>query len=797
MDQSNKPRSREKKVVSGGSGAFRRGEGLGTGPVGMQDGYAGKGTGTSSGDFGQRDTGTRSLPMSRIIIILLVVLLGGGGGASGLFSSLLGGGADMATQTAAPQTTQTSTYQGSESPSGTDTGAGTLNTEVVRGARAKRTQILGNGQDTATIMVYMCGTDLESKNGMATADINEMLSASFSDKINLVIYTGGCARWRNTTISNRTNQIWQVRDGELLLLEDNLGSLPMTSPDTLSSFIQYCGKNFPANRNSLIFWDHGGGSVSGYGYDEKYASGGGMTLAGIKDALTKGGMTFDWIGFDACLMATVENALMLDEFADYLIASEETEPGIGWYYTNWLTEFSRNTSMSTPELGKIIIDEFVRACNVNCRGQKTTLSIIDLAELSHTVPEKLNAFSKSISALIRDKEYKTVSQARYQTREFAQNTRIDQVDLVHLAQNMGTPEGKELSSALQSAVKYNRTSSNISNAYGVSIYFPYQRTSYVDKAVNTYDQIGMDEDYAACIREFAAIETSGQVIAGGSQTGSPVPSLLGTLMQGQGGGSADMFGQLLNSFMGGGASSGLIEGLSAGNIGFMSGRAMPDEELYTYLEDNRFDASALFWQMKDGEYCIPLTDEQWDLVHSLTLNMFYDDGEGYIDLGLDNVFDIDEEGALHLPSDRTWLSIGGSIVAYYWLDTVEDGDNYTITGRVPAFLNGERVNLILVFDQDTPYGYIAGAVTDYTEKETETVAKSMTELAEGDTLEFICDYYSYEGVYRDSYLLGDAVTYTEDIEIANMDVGRGDALISFRFTDLYNQEYWSESFVLE
>lgn len=734
--------------------------------------------------------------MRMILILVVVALLGGGGGMSGLFSSFLGGGGgsvqQTATQTPAGYTSQSS------APQTADTGAGSLDTTVARGARAKRTEILGNNQDTFTIMVYLCGTDLESKSAMATNDINEMLQAEFSDKINLVLYTGGCRSWRNNVISSRTNQIYQVKDGELICLENDMGSASMTSPDTLSSFIRYCGENFPANRRCLIFWDHGGGSVSGYGYDEKYAQSGGMTLAGIKQALTDGGMTFDFIGFDTCLMSTVENALMLDEFADYLIASEETEPGIGWYYTNWLTQLSRNTSMSTPEIGKLIIDEFTRACAVSCRGQKTTLSIIDLAELAATVPEKLSAFSKSISGLIEDKEYQTVSNARYRTREFAQNTRIDQVDLVHLALNMGTPEGEALAEALQSAVKYNRTSSNMSDAYGVSIYFPYQRVGYVDKAVSTYNQIGMDEDYSACIREFAALETGGQVVAGGSA--SPVPSLLGTLMTGGGGGgagSADMIGQLLTSFMTSGGGGGLIEGLSGGNIGFMLGRSMPDEEMAAYLAENRFDSSALFWQMKDGGYVIEMSEEQWDLVHSLTLNMFYDDGEGYIDLGLDNVYEFDDDGALLAPTDRTWLSINGTVVAYYYLDTCENGDEYTITGRVPAFLNGERVNLILVFDNENPEGYIAGATTDYTEGETDTVAKSLTELAVGDTLDFICDYYNYDGEYQDSYLMGDTVTVTEQMTIANVDVGTGAVLATFRFTDIYNQEYWSEAFLLE
>ena len=123
-----------------------------------------------------------------------------------------------------------------------------------------------------------------------------------------------------------------------------------------------------------------------------------MSLAGINTALKNAGVKFDFIGFDACLMATVETALMLDEYADYMIASEETEPGIGWYYTNWLTKLSANTSMPTLEIGKNIVDDFVTTCASQCRGQSATLSVVDLAELSATVPAPDEGLLQSISA---------------------------------------------------------------------------------------------------------------------------------------------------------------------------------------------------------------------------------------------------------------------------------------------------------------------------------------------------------------------------------------------------------------
>ena len=108
--------------------------------------------------------------------------------------------------------------------------------------------------DEFTIMVYMCGSDLESRSGMATADLNEMLHADISDNVNIIVETGGASAWKNNVISSRTNQRYQVTSDGLVLLEDNLGKKQMTDPATLTDFIEYCTDNFDANRYALILW---------------------------------------------------------------------------------------------------------------------------------------------------------------------------------------------------------------------------------------------------------------------------------------------------------------------------------------------------------------------------------------------------------------------------------------------------------------------------------------------------------------------------------------------------------------
>ena len=446
------------------------------------------------------------------------------------------------------------------------------------------------------------------------------------------------------------------------------------------------------------------------------------------------------------------------------------------------------------------MDDFVEVCNQKCRGQGTTLSVVDLAELAATVPEELKDFSVDTTELIKNKQYKTVSTARSRTREFAQSSRIDQIDLVHFATNMGTDEGKELARALKGAVKYNRTGGGISNAYGLSIYFPYERAGNVTKAVSAYKAIGMDEEYTRFIQEFASLEVSGQVSAGtpiASYSGgqSAYSGMLGSLLGGGGyqapSYSSSGVNDLLGGLFGGGSSSG-----ATGSILdlFMNrgSRSLTREETAQYIVDNHFDANALVW--RDGK--ITLAKDQWGMVLNLCRNVFFDDGEGYVDLGMDPEFR-QEGDSLIGEYDGTWLSINGQIVAFYYLGTVDDGENYVITGYVPAVLNGEQVDLIVNFDNERPDGYIAGARKVYEGAEDETQAKELIAIGKGDKVQFLFDFYDYKGNYTKNVRYGDEMTLGDTVEIANTpltdDLSR--CRMTYCFTDIYQQQYWTPPFV--
>lgn len=173
----------------------------------------------------------------------------------------------------------------------------------------------GNGQDTVTVLVYMNGSDLETDDAAATDDLSEMVAAGSSDKVNVLVETLGTRSWNGKyNISSKTAQRHKLNGKGLQLLQDNLGNVNCGDADALSDFIKWGVKNYPADRYILMFWDHGGGPVYGFGYDDRTESEDSLTLAEIQQALHDSGTVFDFIGMDCCIMSSIEVCCALYDF---------------------------------------------------------------------------------------------------------------------------------------------------------------------------------------------------------------------------------------------------------------------------------------------------------------------------------------------------------------------------------------------------------------------------------------------------------------------------------------------------
>ena len=157
-----------------------------------------------------------------------------------------------------------------------------------------------------------------------------------------------------------------------------------------------------------------------------------------------------------------------------------------------------------------------------------------------------------------------------------------------------------------------------------------------------------------------------------------------------------------------------------------------------------------------------------------------------------DTFDFDDWGNLRPDTEKNWISINDQPVSYYHLEssTNEDGE-YTITGMVPAMLNGQRVNLILIFDSENPKGYVAGAQPAYEKEETDTIARGLIEIQDGDKLDFLCDFYTYDGSYEGNYYPGETMQVEGDLVISDTILGDQNTILMYRFTDMYQQHYFT------
>ncbi len=267
------------------------------------------------------------------------------------------------------------------------------------------------------------------------------------------------------------------------VLQD-LGEVDTGDPNVLKQFIQYVIQNFPARNYMLIIWDHGGGP-GGAAWDDSNGEDY-LTLKEMRAAIEEAGVHFTIIGFDACLMATIDAAYEFRNVADYMVASEETEPGDGWPYDYWLSKLVSDPSMSPSDLAKTIVDEYIRYYT-ETGEEGVTLSAIQLAPLRDQ--NNLNTILDFVTTAINNPD--PVRQARMNVQTFGGGDDpvygANQVDLIDLLNKVSAAEGSSataLANFIQSLVIESKNIGyTVSNANGLSAHYPlrYDRSLYVQE----------------------------------------------------------------------------------------------------------------------------------------------------------------------------------------------------------------------------------------------------------------------------------------------------------------------------
>lgn len=617
-------------------------------------------------------------------------------------------------------------------------------------------EILPEDKKDFTVMVYMIGSDLESDGACATEDLNEMIESEIGSNVTVAVQTGGTKTWHNNMVDGGVSQRFVIRDNDIIEKE-NLGRLNMVETDTVSDFIQWAEKTCPADRYAMIFWNHGGGAALGFGFDE-YFTEGELMLDDVSEALKNGGVHMDFIGFDACLMAGIETAMAVSDYADFLVASEETEPGGGWYYTDWLSELEANPYMPSDEICRNIVDGYMdNADGLSWHAQ--TLSVIDLSK-TDMVYEAMCDFMDASGDVLENSGYRKIVEARSNAKSYGE-AEYDQIDIASYVSLTDMDEGNEVISAVSEAVVYNR--SNIDEACGMSMYYPY---IYLDDYQYTMEHIASiisDDEYRNFFNVFVNIVA---YTADGKETGDEDYGLFGWSFKDSGYSKYDWYDE---------------------SIG----------EKYTSQLEKLTDED-LELDYENGRYLLRLTDEQWDIVSQLELQVFLDDGEGYIDLGGDNVYEFDDEGSLIVDFDYTWVALDGIVVPFYSEEegTKSDGVAYSY-GYVPAVLNGDTdIQIMVYWDENNINGIVSGYYIDYGDDST-FPSRSIIDFEEGDLIEFYYDYYNYDGEYEESYYYSSGerdaeITYEGEISVSYEYVADYDAVICYCLEDIYLNRYWTD-----
>ncbi len=608
------------------------------------------------------------------------------------------------------------------------------------------TTLRGGGEDTCTLLVYMVGSDLESEGGYASNDIQEMLAATSSGKLNIVLQTGGAKAWQLRTIAKAGSPVvrWYISNGRLELIEELDRDTHMLTAESLASFITFGAEHFPADRTSLILWDHGGGSLYGFGYDELHPNDA-MTLSVLSSAFQMAGVKFDFVGFDACLMGSFETAFMLEPYADYMIASEETEPGTGWSYTGFLSWLGSNTSCRTPELGKHIVDDFIADSS-----RRDTLSVIDLRYIPG-VYSAMQTYMKNIGDELSAGRMSRISRERVNAKSFAESD-YDMIDLYDFVDQTDYRGADELRQAIRNAVSYQNDCS-VRGVNGLSFYFPY------------YD-ISDYEDARVIFSSF-----------------------------GYGGSIVDFFDRFVSTMAGGRSQSN-----SRDNSGLEVGET-PDLSGYSWFSPSDFNAAGdsldyskleLIWSDSAGHYILPLTEEDWERIDSILLEVLLKTDSGFIDLGRDQVFELDDDDNLVATFDGTWLALDGTIVPYTATDTIAHDDHSEFEGTVPALLNGETlIDIYLHWDSnDANAGYVLGYRI---RNEADTVGKGFLSFNSGDVIEPVFSCYNSDGSEAEPQL-GAAITVGigGQLEVTYEPVGDHPTVMSYLITDIYQNIAWTE-----
>jgi hypothetical protein len=346
------------------------------------------------------------------------------------------------------------------------------------------------------VMLYLDADD-ELIEQYINFSLNEAELVGSTDQVHIVAqldrFEGGFAGDGDWTTAKRF-YVTQDADLNAVASEElmDLGEANMADPDTLVDFGTWAVETYPADKYVLILSDHGGGYTGGL--SDQSASGDSLTLLELESALAQvqaetGLEQFELIGFEACLMSSLEVYTAIAPYARYSVASEEVARAeTALPYAGFLADLVSDPGMSGAKLAESIVRHNIDgdAAMLGAAEEKiqnynaeSTLAAVDLA----MIPHLLTALDKLVIAA-SETDQGNVALARYYSQSyfsiFGRGVPPSFLDLGHLAQVLAvenrsaeiTGASKQLLAILDQAVIAEKHGPQRPGSSGITLYFP-------------------------------------------------------------------------------------------------------------------------------------------------------------------------------------------------------------------------------------------------------------------------------------------------------------------------------------
>ncbi|UCH28165.1 MAG: hypothetical protein JSV06_07660 [Myxococcales bacterium] len=224
----------------------------------------------------------------------------------------------------------------------------------------------GPTDESWTIGIYMAADN--NLDRAATNDINEILRAGVPENTSALILVdraelgeyGGFGSIEG--LQPHSTAKWLRITGNTLVEEEDLGEIDTADPETVRMFLDRLAEE-DVERKAAIFWDHGSSFTFGSDDSAPFSRAMGVDeiAAQFREVPVDENSLYrkvDIVGFDACLMSSVEALAEFNDAADFYVASAELEPGDGWDYSALFNFMGRTPDLTPRDLATAIVDGY-------------------------------------------------------------------------------------------------------------------------------------------------------------------------------------------------------------------------------------------------------------------------------------------------------------------------------------------------------------------------------------------------------------------------------------------------------